>query len=182
MKAMLTEQHSAWRAIEPEPRYIVEPTGNVVGLRPSCKVGDGTGPPPSGGAHGRLGPRDACRSQTGQVLHLGECTQRCLRWRRGSCVRWRSLQALQSVEQRLVQELKRLDTIRSAAEKISKQAEAIEKEVAIGERKLGNIIADAMKTLTALNVELRDEELERVSPIELDVTLPDNDLMLAVAD
>jgi hypothetical protein len=36
--------------------------------------------------------------------------------------------------------------------------------------------------LTALNVELRDEEVERVSPIELDAALPENDLLRNAAD
>lgn len=43
------------------------------------------------------------------------------------------VQALQTVEQRLVQELKRSDTIRDAATKIRRQVETIEKEVSVGE-------------------------------------------------
>lgn len=78
------------------------------------------------------------------------------------------LQALQTVEQRLVQELKRLDAIRDAAAKIRRQVETIEKEVSVGEKKLGKVIEDAKKTLVALNVELQDEELERDSPIVME--------------
>jgi len=73
------------------------------------------------------------------------------------------LNALQTVEQRLVQELRRLDTIREAATKIRRQVETIEKEVSVGEKKLAKVIEDAKKTLVALNVELREEE--RDSPI-----------------
>lgn len=219
--------------------YVVEPTGNVVGLRPSCKVGDVVIQFPSD--HAFAGNRVVIEAKRDRSYTLGRALDEIATARKnrdasaGIFVLARShagagfptfsryghdivvvwddadpstdpyfqgalmvglalatrtktlaepgdLQALQNVEQRLVQELKRLDTIRSAAEKIRKQAEAIEKEVATGEKKLGKIIADAKQTLTALNVELRDEEVERVSPIEVNASLPENDFLRSVAD
>jgi hypothetical protein len=78
------------------------------------------------------------------------------------------LQALQEVEQRLVVELNRLDTIRKSAESIRKHAEKIEEQVGTGQKKLKKILDDAKQTLKALNVELRDEAAEHGSPIVLD--------------
>lgn len=75
--------------------------------------------------------------------------------------------ALQGVEQRLVKELERLTNIKKAADSIAKQAETIQKEVAVGESKLKKILLDAKSTLTALNVELHDEALEAGSPIAI---------------
>jgi hypothetical protein len=89
------------------------------------------------------------------------------------------LQALQGIEQRIVKELERLDDIRKAAESIRKQAEKIDKLVTAGEKKLGAVLNDAKKTLTALNVELRDEVLERVCPIEVDAEIADSSSMMA---
>lgn len=92
------------------------------------------------------------------------------------------LHALQGVEQRIVAELTRLDRIRKSAETISKQAHTIQSEVATGEKKLAKILDDAKKTLTALNVELRDEALEVACPIEVGGVMPDNDVLLAVGE
>lgn len=62
------------------------------------------------------------------------------------------------------------------------QAHAIQGEVATGEKKLGKILDDAKKTLTALNVELRDEALEVACPIEVGGVMPDNDVLMAVGE
>ena len=61
----------------------------------------------------------------------------------------------------------------------NREAETIEKEVGVGEKKLGAILKDAKKTLTALHVELRDEEAERVCPIEVGGEIAENHVMLA---
>ena len=92
------------------------------------------------------------------------------------------LQALQGIEQRLVKELDRLAKIRKSADRIKKEAENIEKEVGVGQLKVTKILDDAKKTLTALHVELRDEEAERLSPITVEVPESEQDLMLAVGD
>lgn len=212
--------------------YVVDATGNVVGLRPSCKVGDivihfpadhafaghrvvieakrdrsytpsqaldeiGTARKNRDAGAGvfvlarsHAGPAFPTFSRYGQdIVVVWDDTdpstdpflQAALMVALGLATRSKAsaaagdLQALQNVEQRLVQELTRLEAIRSTAAKIRKHAEAIEKQVTTGETKLGKIIADAKQTLLALNVELRDEALERASPIELDVALPDND-------
>lgn len=89
------------------------------------------------------------------------------------------LQALQQIEQRLVVELNRLDTIRKSAEAIRKHAEKIEEQVGTGQKKLKKILDDAKQTLKALNVELNDEAAERESPIVLDSNaLVENDVAL----
>lgn len=206
--------------------YLVEPTGNVVGLRPNCKVGDLVieFPPDHAYAGSRIvveAKRD--RSYTvGKALdelatarknrdaaagifvlarsHAGPGFQTFARFGHDVVVVWDDenpasdphlqaalmvglalatrnkcnadegdLQALQAIEQRLVKELERLEKIRKSAETIARQAKVIEDEVGKGEKKIGRILEDAKKTLLALNVELRDEEAERASPIEMNV-------------
>ena len=212
--------------------YVVDATGNVVGLRPSCKVGDLVIHFPAD--HAFAGHRVVIEAKRDRSYSLSQALDEIATARKnrdagagvfvlarshattafptfsrygqdivvvwddadpssdphlqaalmvalGLATRCKAsaeagdLQALQQVEQRLVQELTRLDAIRTAAEKIRKQAESIEKQVATGEKKLGKIIADAKQTLLALKVELSDEALERESPIEVDVPRPDND-------
>ena len=51
---------------------------------------------------------------------------------------------------------------------------------ATGEKKLSKLLDDAKKTLTALNVELRDDEVERVCPIEVGGGIADNDARYVV--
>ncbi len=75
--------------------------------------------------------------------------------------------ALREVAERLEAEVKRLATIQSHAESIKKKAEAIEKEARVGDKKLCKILDDTKLTLTALNVELNDEAVERADPIVL---------------
>lgn len=92
------------------------------------------------------------------------------------------LHALQSIEQRLVKELERLDKIRKAADAIRRQVDAIDQEVATGQKKVGKLVADAKKTLTALNIELRDEQEERESPLVVQLPVPENDVVAAIAE
>ncbi len=91
------------------------------------------------------------------------------------------IEALQRVEQRIVAELTRLEKIRKAADAIRRQAELIEKQVGIGEKNLGKLVEDANKTLTALNVELCEDELERGCPIEFGGDVADNDVVLTAS-
>lgn len=206
--------------------YIVEPTGNVVGLRPNCKVGDVVIQFPTD--HAFAGCRivvEAKRDKSYTVSnaleelatarknrnaaagifilarsHASPGFQTFARYGQDVVVIWDDenpstdpylqaalmvglalatrtksgadegdMRALQEVEQRLVKELERLDKIRRSAETIRKQAETIEKEVGVGEQKIGRILDDAKKTLVALNIELRDEEVEQRSPIAMGV-------------
>jgi hypothetical protein len=217
--------------------YIVETTGNVVGLRPNCKVGDLVIQFPAD--HAFAGHRVVIEAKRDKSYTLSRCLNEIATARKnrdagaGIFVLARShagagfptfaryghdimviwddenqntapylqaalmvavalatrsktvcddgdLQALQGIEQRLLGELTRLDKIRRASESIRKQAETIDKEVRVGERKLGKLMEDAKKTLTALNVELRDEELERACPIEVGEPI-DNDAALLCA-
>jgi len=84
------------------------------------------------------------------------------------------LQALKQIEERLVSELGRLGDIKKRAESIRRSAEAIEKDVEVGQRKLTKIIEDAEKTLIALNVDFSNDEAERGSPIQLSEATPEN--------
>lgn len=84
-------------------------------------------------------------------------------------------------EQQLKVALAALDTtkeldgdIKKRAENIRRNAEAIEKEVDVGQSKLGRIVGDAQKTLAALNVQLTDYQAERGCPIQLTTALPGN--------
>jgi hypothetical protein len=206
--------------------YVVDTTGNVVGLRPSCKVGDvviqfpadhafagnrvvieakrdkgytisraldeianarknrdaGAGIFVLAQSHAAAGfqtfarygqdivvvwddenPRTDPFLQAALMVALGLATRSKCSAEAGD------LQALQAIEQRITQEIDRLEKIRKSADTIRRQADLIEKETGVGEKKLAKMLDDAKKTLGALNVELRDEELERVSPIEVDV-------------
>jgi hypothetical protein len=87
------------------------------------------------------------------------------------------INALQAIEQRLVKELERLEKIKDAAAKIRRQVDFIDAEAEKGAKGLSRVIADAKKTLVALKVELRDDEVEREAPIGLDVGLPENDAL-----
>lgn len=216
--------------------YVIEPTGNAVGLRPNCKVGDVVVHfPPDHPFAGSRVVIEAKRDQSYNVSraldelatarknrnaevgifvmarsHAGPGFRSFGRYGQDVIVVWDDenpasdpyleaalilgmalatrhqtnasegdLQALQHIEQRLVQELNRLDKIRKAAEAIRRQAESIEREVGIGQKKLGKILDDAKQTLTALHVELRDEEAERACPIAIDASgLAENDVAL----
>jgi hypothetical protein len=216
--------------------YPVETTGNVVGLRPGCKVGDvviefppdhafaghkvvieakrdksytlskaldeiatarrnrgaGSGVFVFARSHAASGlPTFARYGQdivvvwddenpgTDPYLQAAVMVALGLATRSKASADAGDLQALQGIEQRIVGELTRLGKIRTSAETIRKQAEAIDKEVGIGEKKLAKLLEGAKQTLTALNVELRDEEIERACPIEVDTEIADNDVMLA---
>jgi len=216
--------------------YIVDTTGNVVGLRPNCKVGDvvihfprdhafaghrvvieakrdksytlskaldeiatarknrdaGSGIFVLARSHAAVGlPTFARYDQdivviwddenpdTDPYLQAAIMVAVGLATRNTTTAEVGDLHALQGIEQRIVGELQRLDKIRNSAATIRKQADAIDKEVTVGEKKLGKILDDAKKTLTALNIELRDEELGRASPIEVNVEIADTGLLLA---
>jgi hypothetical protein len=77
------------------------------------------------------------------------------------------IQALADVEQRLVKELERLDKVEKSATSIRNHADKISEEVRKAGNALERVITKAKATLTALNVELRDEEVEAASPIEV---------------
>jgi len=216
--------------------YLVDPTGNVTGLRPNCKVGDlvVAFPPDHAFRDARIvveAKRD--RSYTaGKALEelttARENRKACAgifvmarshalagfptfsRYGQDILVVWddldpksdpylqaalmvglalatrskangeaSDLQALGGIEQRLIKELERLGKIKKSADAIRKQAESIEKEVGGGEEKVARILQDAKKTLLALNVELREEEVERRSPIAVSLPVVPLDHMLA---
>jgi hypothetical protein len=77
------------------------------------------------------------------------------------------LQALSDVRQRIEQELKRLDGIAAANERIRTSSEAIADEVRKGQKKLATLLGKAKECLAALRVEFDGEEEEQASPIAL---------------
>lgn len=77
------------------------------------------------------------------------------------------LTALADVEQRVLKELERLDTMDGLAERIGTNAGKIQKELGVARKKLGVLVDKATATLRALNVELADEAAEAASPIEV---------------
>jgi hypothetical protein len=60
-----------------------------------------------------------------------------------------------------------LQAIQEAATKIRGHVDSIERQAATGVEKLGKLGLDARKTLLALKVELREDDLEREAPIGL---------------
>lgn len=85
------------------------------------------------------------------------------------------IKALADVEQRILKEIARLDTIDSSANTIRKSAEKIRDEVRKGRDALERVVDKAKQTLRALNVDLIDEEAECASPIEIPECSPAND-------
>lgn len=77
------------------------------------------------------------------------------------------IKAMRDVEKRIHDELKRLRRMRDHNEKISSSSEDLRDELRKGERKLALLLDAAKATLTALDVELVDEDAEVASPIEL---------------
>lgn len=216
--------------------YIVDTLGNVVGLRPNCKVGDVVIQFPAD--HAFAGHKVVIEAKRHKGYTLSKCLDEiatarknrdagagifvmarshapagfttfaryghdiiviwddenpgtdpylqgalmvalALATRNKTAVDEGDLQALQKIEQRITTELKRLDDIRRAAESIRKHAEKITNLVSVGEKRLSGILDDAKKTLTALNVELRDDEVERTCPIELGEEITDSDVVMA---
>lgn len=80
--------------------------------------------------------------------------------------------ALAAVEQRLAQELSRLGKIEMHASRIQGNADSINEEVRKGRKKVRKLIDDAKKVLTALKVELREEEDEIAKPIVVESVRP----------
>jgi hypothetical protein len=85
------------------------------------------------------------------------------------------IQALADVEQRIIKEIARLDTIDSSANTIRKSAEKIREEVRKGRDALERVVDKAKQTLLALNIDLMDEEAECASPIQVPECQPAND-------
>lgn len=85
------------------------------------------------------------------------------------------IKALSDVEQRIVKEIDRLETIDTSAQTIRKSAEKIRDEVRKGRDALERVVDKAKQTLSALNVDLIDEEAECASPIEVPECSPAND-------
>lgn len=87
--------------------------------------------------------------------------------RRRSTVDSGDLQALQGIEQSIVKEIERLDSMNASAGKIHKHADDITDEIRKGRKALARLVENAKRTLTALNIELRDDAAEEASPIEV---------------
>jgi hypothetical protein len=75
--------------------------------------------------------------------------------------------ALRDIETRIEGELKRLDRMEKHSESIRKSVEGIGEEIRKGHNALERLLRNAKSTLLALNIESREEALERESPIAL---------------
>lgn len=78
--------------------------------------------------------------------------------------------ALRDIDARIDAELTRLDKIEKHAETARRSSEAISDEVRKARKALDTLLEKARSTLRALNVELREEAVERESPIALPVS------------
>ena len=92
--------------------------------------------------------------------------------RKKSSVDRGDINALADVEQRLIKELERLSKIDKSSQAIRNHADKISDEVRKGGKALERVVGKAKATLRALNIELRDEEAERQSPIEAPLCTP----------
>lgn len=77
------------------------------------------------------------------------------------------LQALASIEAKVLAEIRRHEEIRGFAENISRDAEKIARALDVSDKKLGVMLRDAKKTLRALNVELEDADAARKAPVAM---------------
>jgi hypothetical protein len=77
------------------------------------------------------------------------------------------LDAMRDIEGRIGDELRRLEKMEKHNEGIRKNSDGIADEIRKAQRQLDLLLRKARSTLTALNVELHDEALERSSPILL---------------
>jgi hypothetical protein len=77
------------------------------------------------------------------------------------------LEALRDVEGRIEDELRRLEKMEKYNEGIRKNSDGIADEIRKAQRQLDLLLRKAKSTLTALNVELHDETIERSTPIIL---------------
>jgi len=77
------------------------------------------------------------------------------------------IKAMRDVEKRIDEEIKRIVRMRAHSQKIIDNGEALREELRKSESSLARLLDKAKATLTALNVELVDEEAEVASPIGL---------------
>jgi hypothetical protein len=77
------------------------------------------------------------------------------------------LEAMRDIEGRIEDELRRLEKMEKHNEGIRKNSDGIADEIRKAQRQLDLLLRKARSTLTALNIELHDEALERSSPISL---------------
>ncbi|NOY92981.1 MAG: hypothetical protein GXP55_17495 [Deltaproteobacteria bacterium] len=78
------------------------------------------------------------------------------------------INALADVEQRIFKEITRLEKIDKSATGIRTHADRISDEVRKARKELERVVGKAKATLRALDVELREEDVETASPIEVD--------------
>lgn len=104
------------------------------------------------------------------LLHGAIVAALALAQRRQCKIDGGDIDALADVEQRLVKELKRIAEMDGYASNIQRDAGKISDELRKARKALERVITDAQSTLTALNVELRDEAAEVASPIEVKAT------------
>jgi hypothetical protein len=77
------------------------------------------------------------------------------------------LEALRDIEGRIEDELRRLDKMEKHNEGIRKNSDGIADEIRKAQRQFDLLLRKAKSTLIALNIELRDEVIERSTPISL---------------
>jgi hypothetical protein len=77
------------------------------------------------------------------------------------------LEALRDVEGRIEDELRRLEKMEKHNEGIRKNSDGIADEIRRAQRQLDLLLRKAKSTLVALNIELHEEHVERLSPIAL---------------
>jgi hypothetical protein len=79
------------------------------------------------------------------------------------------IDALRDIEGRIEQELSRLDRMEKSTDQIRKHSDVIDGEIRKARKQLDLLLRKAKDTLKALNVEPREETIERASPIALAV-------------
>jgi hypothetical protein len=80
-----------------------------------------------------------------------------------------NVEALRDIEGRIEDELRRLEKMEKHNEGIRKNSDGIADEIRKAQCQLDRLLKKAKSTLTALNIEVRDEAIERSTPISLPI-------------
>jgi hypothetical protein len=104
---------------------------------------------------------------TDAYLHAALLAALSLATRKKALVDGGDIKALEDVSQRIEAEISRLGKMKQHNENIRRNSDSISDEIRRGEDKLDLLLRKANDVLIALNVEIRDEEAERKSPVSV---------------
>jgi hypothetical protein len=112
---------------------------------------------------------DETNASSNPYLHAAILLGLCLASRTRTVGSEGDLSALRDIEGRIEDELGRLEKMKKLNDGIRQNSDGIAEEIRKARDKLDLLLRNAKSTLTALNIELHDEAVERSNPITLPV-------------